>query len=91
MVALAGGQFQPGTARADVNMRRGGRAGNGGAKSQIRNMEFFEQLPQPDSFRRFRIQGHIHAVAMVEAHGLMQKRLTQRAHRQSPAKALLKL
>ena len=72
-------------------MRRGSRTGNSGAKSQIRNMELFEQLPQPDSFRRFWIQGHIHAVAMVKAHGLMQEGLTQRAHRQSPAKALLKL
>src|SRR3954462_6208903 len=88
--ALARGQFQPGTARANVDMRSRSSPGNGRAKGQVRNVEFFEQLPQPKSFRCFRIQSYINAVAMIETHRLMHKRLSQRADRQGLAKALLK-
>src|ERR1017187_8621786 len=79
LLLSAGNQFR--AHRSDMNVRARGFSRHCLPKRKKRNVVLSQVLAQPGAFRLVRIQGHVDAPVMVEAHGPMHRGFTYRADR----------
>ena len=69
-------------------MRAGCLPRHGTAERNVGDPPVFEQRNQKNPFVFVRVQGYVHAVAVIESHGAMHLGIADRAERKRPTELL---